>query len=66
LVKSPRCPAAAAPTISQTKRISVFLDKVPSGSSRDCAHGYLAWIIAPQGPQAPTLRPSPRRSGRTG
>src|SRR6202000_285188 len=39
LLKSPRCPAAAAPIISQTKRISVFLDKVPSGSSRACAYG---------------------------
>jgi hypothetical protein len=34
LLKYPRCPEAAAPTISQTKKISVFLDIVPSASSR--------------------------------
>lgn len=46
LLKYPRWPQAAAPMISQTKKISVLLDNDPSASSRECHTPYLAWIIA--------------------
>jgi hypothetical protein len=35
LLKYPRWPQAAAPIISQTKKISVFLDTVASASCRE-------------------------------